>query len=70
MNANQLATRLGMDYKTVRHHLTVLLKNHLVVAVGERYGEMYFISPELELNYDEFLRIWEKIGRQYNLSTS
>jgi len=62
MNANQLATRLGMDYKTVRHHLTVLLKNHLIVGVGDGYGMMYFISPELELNYDEFLRIWEKIG--------
>jgi len=62
MNANQLASRLGMDYKTVRHHLTVLLKNHLIIAAGEGYGAMYFISPELELNYDEFLRIWEKTG--------
>jgi DNA-binding transcriptional ArsR family regulator len=63
MNANQLSTRLGMDYKTVRHHLNVLLKNHLIVEAGEGYGAMYFVSPELEQNYDEFLRIWEKIGR-------
>ena len=42
MNANQLATRLEMDYKTVRHHLKVLLKNHLLLEVGEGYGAMYF----------------------------
>lgn len=69
MNANQLATRLGMDYKTVRHHLAVLMKNHLLVEVGEGYGAMYFLSPELELNYDEFLQIWSRIGQQYNPST-
>jgi DNA-binding transcriptional ArsR family regulator len=61
MNANQLATQLGMDYKTVRHHLNVLHKNHLLIGVGEGYGTMYFLSPDLEQNYDEFLRIWEKI---------
>jgi len=63
-NANQLAQRLGMDYKTVRHHLSVLTKNRLILEVGEGYGAMYFISPELEQNYNEFLMIWEKIGRK------
>ncbi len=61
-NANQLAQKLGMDYKTVRHHLSVLLKNRMIVETGQGYGAMYFISPELEQNYDEFIRIWEKIG--------
>jgi len=23
---------------------------------------MYFLSPELEENYEEFVRIWERIG--------
>ena len=64
MNANQIASRLGMDYKTVRHHLNVLSKNHMLVATGEGYGAMYFVSPELEQNYDEFIKIWEKIGKQ------
>jgi len=64
MNANQIAVNLGMDYKTVRHHLNVLVKNHMLIPVGEGYGAMYFVSPELEQNYDEFIRIWEKIGQQ------
>ena len=62
MNANQIAERLGMDYKTVRHHISVLTRNHMLVAAGEGYGAMYFVSPELEQNYDEFMKIWERIG--------
>jgi DNA-binding transcriptional ArsR family regulator len=62
MNANQLSQKLGMDYKTVRHHLNVLQRNHLIIEVGEGYGAMYFLSPELEQTYEEFLKIWGKIG--------
>jgi DNA-binding transcriptional ArsR family regulator len=62
MNANQLAQKLGMDYKTIRHHLKVLQKNRLIIEVGEGYGAMYFLSPELEQSYEEFLKIWERIG--------
>jgi len=61
MNANQLAQKLGMDYKTIRHHLKVLTRNHLIVEAGDSYGTIYFISPEFEQEYDEFLRIWNKI---------
>jgi DNA-binding transcriptional ArsR family regulator len=63
MNANQLAEKLQVDYKTVRHHLRVLSKNKMIVETGEGYGTMYFISPELEQCYDEFLKIWDRIGR-------
>ncbi len=34
-NANQLATLLGMDYRTIRHHLEVLEKNKLITSAGE-----------------------------------
>ena len=70
MNANQIAAKLGMDYKTVRHHLTVLVKNHMLIPAGEGYGAMYFLSPELEQNYDEFNKIWGKIGQQYRPSSA
>jgi len=65
MNANQLSEFLGMDYKTIRHHLTVLLKNRLVIAEGQGYGAMYFVAPELEQFYDEFVRIWEGINAEH-----
>ena len=48
LNLNQLAEKLGVDYRTVMHHMGVLKANSLVVAQGEKYGAMYFLSPRLE----------------------
>jgi DNA-binding transcriptional ArsR family regulator len=63
-NANQLANQLGMDYRTIRHHLKVLEKNRIVTTAGEGYGTTYFLSPALEENYGIFEeivnRIWKK----------
>ena len=50
-NANQLATLLKMDYKTMRHHLKVLEKNRMLTSIGDRYGATYFLSQTLEDNY-------------------
>lgn len=65
-NANQLATQLKVDYRTVRHHLDVLEKNRLITSMGEQYGKMYFLSPELEENFGVFEEIWNKIGNKLN----
>jgi DNA-binding transcriptional ArsR family regulator len=63
-NANQLAKQLGMDYRTIRHHLKVLEKNKIITTVGEGYGVTYFLSPVMEDNYavfEEILkRMWKK----------
>ena len=63
-NANQLATQLEMDYRTIRHHLRVLEKNRIITAVGEGYGITYFLSPAMEENcgvFEEILnRLWKK----------
>jgi DNA-binding transcriptional ArsR family regulator len=47
-NAQQLSIALGLDYTTVRHHLKVLLQNHLIEVMGDRYGQVYFVAPSLE----------------------
>jgi DNA-binding transcriptional ArsR family regulator len=60
-NANQLASLLRLDYGTVRHHLSVLLKNYLIVTAGDRYGTTYFLSPQMEENYGLFEELLEKI---------
>jgi DNA-binding transcriptional ArsR family regulator len=63
-NANQLATALGMDYRTIRHHLGVLHKNKIITSVGEGYGMTYFLSQTMEDNYavfEEILKgLWKK----------
>jgi DNA-binding transcriptional ArsR family regulator len=63
-NANQLATLLKMDYKTMRHHLDVLEKNRMLTSVGDRYGATYFLSQTLEDNYALFEEIVKKIGKK------
>jgi DNA-binding transcriptional ArsR family regulator len=53
-NANQLATLLGMDYRTIRHHIKVLGKKqdnhvsrlrlrHHVLSVSSDGGELRFV---------------------------
>jgi DNA-binding transcriptional ArsR family regulator len=63
-NANQLATLLKLDYRTIRHHLDVLLKNKIIVSAGDRYGTTYFLSPMMEDNYAMFEEILEKIWQK------
>jgi DNA-binding transcriptional ArsR family regulator len=63
-NANQFATQLGMDYKTMRHHLEVLEKNRLITSVGDKYGVTYFLSQIMEDNYGLFEEISNKIRKK------
>ena len=63
-NANQLATSLKMDYKTMRHHLEVLEKNKIITSVGDRYGATYFLTQTMEENYLMFEEITKKIGKK------
>ncbi len=63
-NANQLATALKVDYKTVRYHLEVLEKNHIVTSVGEKYGATYFLTQTMEDNYTAFEEILKKIWKK------
>ncbi len=63
-NANQLATSLGMDYRTIRHHIEVLEKNKIITSAGEGYGTTYFLSPAMEENYALFEEIMKKIWKK------
>ena len=64
-NANQLREQLGLDYKTVRHHLGMLEKNGMIISIGEGYGKMYGLSPILEENFSVFEGIWARIGKKH-----
>jgi DNA-binding transcriptional ArsR family regulator len=61
-NAHQLAEKLELDYKTVRHHIKVLEDNNIITASGEKYGTMYFLSSSMEENYELFQQIWKEIN--------
>lgn len=61
-NAHQLSEELNLDYKTVRHHIKILEKNKIIKPSGDKYGKLYFLSAEMENNYDEFQEIWDQMG--------
>ena len=63
-NANQLASAVEMDYRTIRHHLKVLEKNRLITSAGEGYGNTYFLSVDLEENYGLFEEIVDKLWKK------
>jgi DNA-binding transcriptional ArsR family regulator len=61
-NANQLAVKLELNYKTVRHHLKILSENNMITSIGKnKYGESYSLSSKMEENYDTFKDIWKKL---------
>lgn len=63
-NINQLAEALGIDYKSVQHHIGVLEKNNMVTKVGEKYGVLYFISNYLEANIEAFNEVMAAIDKK------
>ncbi len=64
-NANQIASELKLDYKTVIHHLRVLSENGLIVTDNkDSYGATYFLTPLMENNYPSFQEILARIGKK------
>jgi len=61
-NMNQLATELGVQYKTIQHHMKILMASSLVVTSGEGYGAVYALSPWFEGHVDTFEQICAKLG--------
>ena len=61
LNLNQMAEKLGVDYRTVMHHVEVLKSNSLVVTQGEKYGTLYFLSPRLVASIAIFEEIVAKL---------
>lgn len=54
-NTHQLSKALGLDYKTVAHHLRTLVGHGMLIRSGETYGAVYFVSSTVEA-HPEFLQ--------------
>lgn len=63
-NANQIKEALKVDYKTVQHHLRVLVENRILTTSEEKkYGSVYFLSPMIEKNVHIIDEIRIKLGK-------
>lgn len=64
-NAHQLSEKLDLNYKTVRHHLKILNENNMITSTGKnKYGELYFLSKEMEDNYEIFRDLWKELSEK------
>ena len=60
LNMNQLAKNLKLDYKTIQHHIAILLENSVISAIHKgSYGAMYYLSSDMEENIELFEEIWK-----------
>ncbi len=60
-NANQLAEDLELDYKTVRHHLDVLMENDIIGTSGDEYGAIYLPTERVRHHWETVEQIIEKV---------
>jgi PAS domain S-box-containing protein len=58
-NAHQLTKALKRDYKTIRHHLDVLVKNGIVTRNNDGKVALYFLSKHIESDLIELDRALE-----------
>jgi len=60
-NLHQLSRELGMDYKTVQHHVRMLEENRILTPEERKYGSIYFPSAMFDGVKDIFLEIKKKV---------
>ena len=58
MNLRQLSLSAGLDYKTVEHHVRMLMENSVLECMGNGYGKVYFVSDGIlaEREFADLLR--------------
>ncbi|MEF8873460.1 MAG: PAS domain S-box protein [Candidatus Thermoplasmatota archaeon] len=63
-NVNQIAEQLDLNYKTVKHHIEVMMENGILTSSKEgNYGKVYFLKEKVERNIDVYEDIVEKFEK-------
>lgn len=52
---------LDLDYKTVQHHLDVLLENDVVQHSGDDYGAVFLPSQRVRNNWETVESIFDQL---------
>jgi DNA-binding transcriptional ArsR family regulator len=63
LNMHQLAKKLNLDYKTIEHHVRILIENHLIVnPKPEKYGSLLFPSSIAILKRKYLEELFKNLG--------
>ncbi|SRR3989344_2260721 len=62
LNAHKIKEKLKIDYKTVQHHLRLLLK-HRFVTTSNKYGALYLLTDEFKIHMNLFKEILAKVNK-------
>jgi predicted transcriptional regulator len=62
-NAHQISKETGLDYRTILHHIKILLENQFILCEGKKYGEVFFLTEIFESEIETFNEILKKLGR-------
>ncbi|SMD30656.1 ArsR/SmtB family transcription factor [Picrophilus oshimae] len=58
-NIHQLSLEMNVNYRTIEHHIKIMLDNKIITFIGDGYGRSYVLSNYYRSNYsmiDEILR--------------
>ncbi len=62
MNPHQLAKALDLNYRTVLHHLDILMRHGLVSRLYEGYGAPYTLTPVARKYWDFIEESIRRVG--------
>ena len=62
-NLNQLSNELGLDYKTIKYHMKLILKSKLVVQGEIKYGSLYYPTQKLINNLKDYEQIKKYLNK-------
>jgi DNA-binding transcriptional ArsR family regulator len=59
VNANMMAQTIDLNYRTVRHHISVLLRAEVIESntKEDEYGQQYHLVKEIVDNFDEVMTL-------------
>jgi len=62
-NSHQLCKEMKVDYRTILHHIKVLVDNEFIACEGKKYGEVFFLTEMFESEIKTYDEILNKLGQ-------